>query len=136
MIFVALVLGVVGNALAQQCEDCDWVVTDTQEWDRLPTNDGGKLCINAGGNLRINDRSKIENNGEVCVGEGGKLNYRAYRLDMNDGTITMLGGLAEFHCGDGIKAGDDYGPSNMNILGGVMWAERIEGRFNRDNGRV
>jgi hypothetical protein len=138
MIFVALVLGVVGNALAQQCpcDDCDWTVSDPKEWDRLPTDDGGRLCIVAGGDLRINDRSKIQDGGEICISEGGKLNYRAYRLDMNDGTITMCGGLAEFHCDDGIKAGDDYGPSNINLLGGVMWAYRIEGRFSRDDGRV
>jgi hypothetical protein len=65
----------------------------------------------------------------------GKLDYLGYRLDMNNSTITMLGGEANFHCDDGIKAADDYGPTYINILGGVMWAYAIEGRFNRDNGR-
>jgi hypothetical protein len=123
LVCCALVLGVVGNALA-----CDWTVSDPKEWNDLPTDDGGTLCIVDGGDLRVNRRSRIQDGGEVRVYEGGKLNYRAYRLDMNDGTITMLGGLAEFHCDDGIKVGDDYGPTYMNILGGVMWAQGIEGR--------
>jgi hypothetical protein len=130
LVSIALVLGVVGNALA-----CDWTVSDPKDWDELPTDDGGKLCIVAGGHLRVHERSVIQDNGEVVVYDGGKLDYFAYRLDMNNGTITMLGGEANFDCEDGIKVGDDYGPTYMNILGGVMWARGIEGRWNRGDGR-
>jgi hypothetical protein len=129
VLFVALVLGAAGSALA-----CDWTVSDEQNWDELPTEDGGQLCIVAGGYLRVHERSTIQEGGEVVVYPGGKLDYYPNRLNMNDGTITMLGGEANFDCEDGIKVGDDYGPSNINILGGVMWARGIEGRFERDDG--
>jgi len=104
----------------------DWVVRDTQTTGKMSL-DGQKGTIANGGHLTVTGTSMVEGGGELLI-DGGTLEYNARRFNINDGTFTIRDGAASFNGESGIMVCDDYGPSNINVLGGVMYSQKIETR--------
>jgi len=102
----------------------DWVHETAVTLKKMPL-DGKTGVIRAPAHVTVTEVSTIENGGRLIL-EGGTLEYKAGRLNVNDGTITILDGRADFSEAEPMMLCDDHGPSNINILGGIMTVHTIE----------
>jgi len=108
------------------------IISDTQAWDTGFTLKAGDILeIGPTGNLSVTGLGKMSGGAELIV-NGGTITYTYERLNVNDASIIVNGGLAKFNLDDEIKFGDDWGPSYLYLNGGVFDCSSFELNYLRE----